>query len=76
MAEEDWMKAETYLKLHPSEIAVVEAASRVFCAYISSGLVTAESEEEMILKAFRVAIRMAQATDGLVQSDEEIRSAV
>jgi hypothetical protein len=70
------MKTETYLKLHPSEIAVVEAASRVFPAYVSSGAVTVETEKEMILKAVRVAIRMAQATDGLVQSDEEIRSAV
>ena len=65
------MKPETYLKLQDSEVVVVQAASRVFSAYVSSGQVNAENEDKMVLKAVRTAIMMARVTDRLVQSDDE-----
>ena len=65
------MPVETYLKLEPSEAVVVHAASRLFAAYISVGLVQDENEEQMMLKAIRTAMKMALTTDKLVQSDQE-----
>ncbi len=65
------MKPETYLKLQDSEVVVVQAASRIFSAYVSSGQVNAENGDKMVLKAVRTAIMMARMADRLVQSDDE-----
>ncbi len=65
------MKPETYLKLQESESVVIHAASRIFSAFVSSGQVTPENEDKMLLRAVRAAVRMARMTDRLVQSDEE-----
>lgn len=71
LMREDSMKPEAFLRLEQSETVVVHAASRIFSAYVSSGQVNADNEEEMVLKAIRTAVRMALTTDRLVQSDEE-----
>jgi uncharacterized protein involved in tolerance to divalent cations len=64
-------KAETYLKLQDSEVAVIHAASRIFSAYVSSGQVDAQNEKRMILKAVHTAIGIARLSDRLIQSDDE-----
>jgi hypothetical protein len=60
-----------FLRLEESEAQVVQAASRIYAAYVSSGAVTPENEEELVGKAVRVALYMAQVTDQLVLSDDE-----
>ncbi len=63
------MEALTYLKLQPSEMAVFEAASRIFAAYLTND--PEADEAELMRKAILTAIKMAKTTDKLVQSDSE-----
>lgn len=65
------MKAEAILRLEKSETAVVHAASRIYAAYVASGALADHSEDEILQKSVRIAIRMALFTDNLVQSDDE-----
>ena len=62
------------LKLQQSEAVVVHAASRIYAAYITAGKVQDGKEDEWIKRSIRDAIRMAQATDDAVISDDEVQS--
>ncbi len=63
--------AAAYLKLQPSEQAVLAAASRVFAALVATSQVTEANEPEMVNRAVRAAIRLAMVTEKMVQSDDE-----
>ena len=65
------MQEQSYQSLQWSESIILSAASRIFSAYITAGKVTADNEEQMMLKAIKTAIRMADKTDAMVKSDEE-----
>lgn len=64
--------AKTYLKLQPSESAVLAAASRIYSAYIACGKVTEGDEKKWIDKSIREAIDLANSTDATVISDGEV----
>ena len=65
-----------FLRLEESEAQVVQAASRIYAAHVTAGLVSQGNEEEMVGKAVRTALYMAQVTDQLVLSDDENPSGV
>ena len=60
------------LRLQPSESVVINAAARIYAAYISSGQETLATADEFVDRAVRVAIRIAQRTEELVRSDNEV----
>ena len=62
------------LKLQHSESVVIHAASRIYAAYIMQGWVVENSEDEWIQRSIREAVKMAEATDSAVVSDDEIDS--
>jgi len=66
------VEAITYLRLHPSETAVLHAASRIFAAYMANNVANDVNEDEMMQKAILRAIKMAKLTDKLIQSDTEM----
>lgn len=65
------MKEDQFFKLEKSEIVIINAASRIFSAYIAAGQVTAQNETEKIDKAITIAINMARKVENLVLSDSE-----
>jgi hypothetical protein len=65
------MAREAFLKLEPSETAVVHAASRIYAAYLTAGLVDETNEDRMLKKAVQTATRIALMTDKIIQSDTE-----
>lgn len=65
------MEQPVYMKLHWSESVVAIAASQIFSAYIQAGRVNDGNEEEMLLKAIRTAIKLADTTDNMIKSDDE-----
>jgi len=62
------------LKMQPTETAVFHAASRIYSAYIVSGQVGDQEANAWMKRAIAEAIKMADATDQLVVSDDEIDS--
>lgn len=63
------------LKLQPTEAAVFHAASRIYSAYIVSRQVEDQESEVWMNRAIAEAIEMADKTDRLVVSDDELDSA-
>ncbi len=61
-----------YINLQPSEAVLVQAAAQIFAAYVSSGQCTPDKEDELLKKAIKQAIRMAQFIDDVVQADKEV----
>jgi hypothetical protein len=66
---EGCMSAITYLKLQPSELAVFEAASRIFASRVV--VEVGADEDELMKECVLQALKMAKLTDKLVQSDSE-----
>ena len=62
----------SFLNLQPSEATVVQAASRIYSAYVISNRVTDDNELKMIEKAVSLAVNMAQMADEMVKSDDEL----
>jgi len=62
----------THMKLQHSESVVVQAAAQIYAAYISAGRVPEGEEAQWMKRSIREAIRIADATDAAVISDEEI----
>ena len=60
------------LTLQPSEQAVVEAASRIYAAYIVSDQVQEGQEQGWLERALREAVWLAQHADNRVTSDDEM----
>ncbi len=65
------MSKERFLNLQESEITVVDAASRIFAAYINAGFVDKANEEGMMHKCVGLAVRMALAVDTAVLDEKE-----
>lgn len=61
-----------YANLQPSEMAIFRAAADIFSGYVAAGQVSDGNEDEMIPKAVRIAVKMADVVDRAVQSDDEI----
>lgn len=59
------------MSLQPSEMALFQAASRVYAAYVVAGRVMEGNENEMIERSIAEAFRMARLIEEAVQSDEE-----
>jgi hypothetical protein len=64
-------QASAYLNLQPSEEAVLHAASRIFAAFIASGAVTPENQNELADRSVKAATRMALVIEKYIQSDNE-----
>jgi len=67
------MIPETFLKLQQSESVVSHMASRILSAYISSGQLTNQNEDELIERSLLLAIKLAQKADSVIESDDESR---
>ena len=63
--------AEAFLDLQHSESVVVNAASRIFAAYVQSGQVTAANEAALLSQCVRSAIRLGLEVDRILKSDDE-----
>lgn len=66
------MSKKKHFSLQHSESVLVEAASRIYAAYIIRGSVEEGDETRWLERSIRDAVRIAQATDDLVISDDEI----
>ena len=62
----------THLELAHSETAVLNAASRIFAAYVGNGEVNGQNEDELMEKAVHDAVKLACAVELVVQSDGEL----
>ena len=60
----------TFLKLKPSETAVLHAASRIYAAHLTNN--PKGDEEERLTASIQTAIEMARRIDTQVQSDNEM----
>ena len=65
------MPARTHLNMNDSETLIVHAASRIFSAFVAGNQVI-DDEEAMIEKSIALAVRIAQRTDALVYSDDDL----
>ena len=65
------MAKQHYLSLQPSELAVVNAASNIYAAYITAGRVNTGEEKTWMERSIREAIQIAKTTDAAIQSDNE-----
>ncbi len=66
--------AKSHLKLQHSESVVLQAAAQIYSAYIIAGRVPDGEEAKWMERSIRDAIRIANATDAAVISDEEINT--
>lgn len=64
----------SHISLQHSEGLVMQAAAQIYAAYITAGRVAEGDEESWMQKAIREAIRIAQATDDAIISDDEVDS--
>jgi len=66
------MTKKTYIHLEDSEAAVLQVASRIYAAYITTMDLTERTNHTALMrKAIDLAIEMAEMTDSLVISDLE-----
>lgn len=65
------MIEETFLRLQHSEGVVCGMASRFIAAYISTGQLTAENEDELVERAVTLSIKVARVADRAIESDDE-----
>lgn len=65
------MAEQTFLRLQNSETVVCEMASRILAAFISSGQLTRENENELLERSLDLAIRLAHKADRAIESDDE-----
>jgi hypothetical protein len=67
-------KEEAYFQLQQSEAAILHAASRIYAAQVTAGVIPPGGEDLAITSAIRVAARMARSIEQLIQSDDETES--
>lgn len=60
-----------FVKLQPSEVALLNSASAIYAGRLAAGSVAVGSESEAIQQAIAEAIQMAQLIDDSVMSDKE-----
>ena len=65
-------KRQHYFSLQPSEMAVFEAASRIYAAYIASGAKTQENQRDLMRLSIKEAITIGLAVEDKIQSDNEL----
>lgn len=65
------MEPIAYLKLEPSETAVLHVASRIYAAQLVVHTGDASKEEGLMQQSILQAIKMARLVEALVQSDQE-----
>lgn len=65
------MEPIAYLKLEPSETAVLHVASRIYSGYLAAQSGAIADEEALMKKSILQAIKMARLVEALVQSDQE-----
>lgn len=61
-----------YINLQPSEAVLVQAASTIYSAYVTSGRVPEGDENEWIKRSIQDAVRIARITDENIQADKEM----
>lgn len=61
-----------YLKLLPSEAVVLQASARIFSGYLAAGMVTDQTELDLIVRSVDIAIRLAGMIDQRVQCEDEV----
>jgi hypothetical protein len=65
------MTEETYIKLQYSESVVSNMASRILSAFIASGQLSENNEDELMNRSLEMAIKLAIKADRMIDSDEE-----
>ncbi|MDC0175901.1 hypothetical protein OAJ60_03100 [Planctomycetaceae bacterium] len=61
-----------YMSLQPTEIALLDAASRIYAARLVAGQVPGAGETEALSTAVSEAIALARAIDESVMADKEL----
>lgn len=61
-----------YMSLQPTEIALLEAASRIYAARLVAGQVPGGGETEALRTAVTEALRLARTIDENVMADKEL----
>jgi len=62
----------TRISLQASEGLIMQAAGRIYAAYLTSGHISPGQEETWMQRAVREATRLAQIAEETLQSDEEL----
>jgi len=62
------------IDLEQDEAEVLQVASRIFSAYITTNQCTEENEDAMMKKSIELAIRMTQQVDRAVSAGSEVTS--
>jgi len=62
------------LALEPNEIAVLQAASRIFSALVAAGRLDDENGDELVEFSVRTAVALARESDRAIESDGEVLS--
>ena len=60
-----------FARLKPSEMAIFRAAADIYAGYVAAGKVNESNENDMMVKAIKTSVRMADAVDNLIISDDE-----
>ena len=60
-----------YIKLKPSEQAILGAAATIYGGYTSAGRVPEGEEKDWLEKSLQLALQLAVLTDDSVQADGE-----
>jgi len=60
------------LSLQPSEAVVAQSAAAIYAAYITTGRVTAGTEQQWIQRSIQEAFQIARQTDEAMHSDNEV----
>ena len=66
------MAERVFIHLHPSEGYILRSAAEIFAGYLSTGAVTPENEQTLVVKAVELSIRMAALIDERVRCQDEI----
>jgi hypothetical protein len=64
--------AKSYMQLQESEGHLLAAASGLYSAFYASGLYDGSNERELMKKAIKETIQMANAIDAAVIADSEV----
>lgn len=67
------MKKSTFIRLQANESKVYHATSRIYASYIAANQLNKENDADIMLKSVESAIKLAELTDSMVQSDDELK---
>ena len=68
------MQKTTRINLEPDEIAVLDAASRIFSAFVASNQCTRDNQDAVLHNSIDLAIQMTKMVDERVSAGNEVRS--